>query len=136
MPTGNNFISPQSLKTATATTTTANSNYTDTPTNTQLLWTAGASGDLITKMTSLARATLTATEMQLFRSNDGGATKKYFMSLTYAAFTMSQTARNPTADWPFSTSNPLELGPNEQLYVAQGVTLAGGIVTTAEGSAY
>lgn len=136
MPTGNNIITPQTIKTENAVTTTANTTYTDSPTNTAVLWTAGSSGARITKLSSLARGTLTATELQLFRSSDGGTTKRYFNSLTYAAFTMSQTARNPTADWPYSESNPLVLDPSEILYVAQGVTLAGGIVHVAEGAEY
>ncbi|ALL14253.1 hypothetical protein [Caulobacter henricii] len=134
--TANSIITPQTIKSSNAVTVTANTTYTDAPTNTAVLWTAGVNGDRITKLTSLARATLTATELQLFRSSDGGTTKRFFGSLTYAAFTQVQNARNPTADWPYSESNPLTLGPNEILYVAQGVTLAAGIVHVAEGCAF
>lgn len=134
--TANSIITPQTPRAATAVAATANSTYSDTPTNTVALITAGANGARITKLTALARATVTATELQLFRSLDAGTTKRFFRSKLMAAYTVAQTTENVATDFGYSDDNPLVLGANEVLYAAIGVTLGGGIVFSAEGADY
>lgn len=134
--TANSIITPQTPRSATAVAVTANSTYSDTPTNTVALFTAGPNGSRITRITASARATVTATELQLYRSVDAGTTKRFFRSKLMAAYTVAQTTENVATDFGFSDDNPLILGANEVLYAAIGVNLAGGIVFNAEGADY
>ena len=123
----------QSVKTAQAVCTAAKTTYNDA-TNAVLLWTAGADGSLIKKLSAAPRATVTATQLQLYISKDSGTTLHLIDSELMAAYTMAQTTAVPeTAFGNISESTPLRLGPTERLYVAAGVALAGGIVFAAEG---
>jgi hypothetical protein len=80
-----------------AVTTTANSTYSGAVTNTALLAVAGPDGSLVTRISSIPRATVTATQMQLYRSKDGGTTFQFFTTALMAAYTMLQTtACTPT----------------------------------------
>lgn len=133
--TANSIITPQAPKAGTAVATTANSTYTDTPTNTALLITAGPNGSRVTKISAMARATVTITELQLFRSSDTGTTKRLFNSKQMPAYTVAQTTGNTPADFNYSDANPLILASLEQIYVGVGVSNAG-IVFTAEWADY
>lgn len=133
--TPNSIVTPQTPRSATAVATTANSTYSDTPTNSVALWTAGANGSRITKVTALARATVTATELQLFASADAGTTKRLIKSKLMSAYTVAQTTGQSEADFGYSEDNPLILGAAEVLYCAIGVTNTG-IVFRAEGADY
>jgi hypothetical protein len=133
--TPNSIITPQTPRSSTCVCTTANTNYTDSPTNTQTLWTAGANGSRVTKITALSRATVTATELQLFVSSDGGTTKRFLASRLMSAYTVAQTTGQSAADFGFSDTSPVILGANEVLYAAIGVTQTG-IVFRAEGADY
>ena len=134
--TANSIITPQTLKSGTAVCTTANSNYSDTPTNSQVLVTAGANGARLTKITALARATVTATELQLYRDGDGtGTLKRLFGSKAMAAYTVAQTTANAATDFGFSDANPVILAAGEKLYAAIGVSNTG-IVFAAEWADY
>ena len=134
--TANSIITPQTLKSGTAVCTTANSNYSDTPTNSQVLVTAGANGARLTKITALARATVTATELQLYRDGDGtGTLKRLFGSKAMAAYTVAQTTANAATDFGFSDANPVILSAGEKLYAAIGVSNTG-IVFAAEWADY
>ena len=94
-----------------------------------------ANGARITRLTALARATNTATELQLYVSNDGGTTKRLIRSILMAAYTVAQTTKQTEADFGFSDTSPLILQAGEQLWLATGVTNTG-IVGRAEGGAY
>ena len=134
--TANSIITPQTLKSATAVCTTANSTYSDTPTNSQVLVTAGANGARLTKITALARATVTATELQLYRDGDGtGTLKRLFASKLMAAYTVAQTTANAATDFGFSDANPVILAAGEKIYAAIGVSNTG-IVFAAEWADY
>jgi hypothetical protein len=133
--TPNSIVTPQTINTGTAVCTTANTTYSDTPTNSVLLFTAGANGSRLTKITALARATVTATECQLFRSSDGGTTKRFFDSALMAAYTVAATTKQTKADFGYTDLAPLILEPGEQIYAAIGVTNTG-IVFNAEGADY
>ena len=130
--TANSIVTPQALQTETAVATTANSTYTDSPTNSVLLVTAGANGARVIKITAIPRATVTATQLQLYRSPDAGTTKRFFDSEVMAAYTMAQTTQCLPVAFDYSEDNPLILEANERIYVAIGVTLASGIVFQAE----
>jgi hypothetical protein len=99
----------------------ANSTYTSSPTNTQLLVTAGANGGRLTRLAAIpCESITTADQLQVFRSLDGGSTKLFADSALMATYTMGQTTEAPTTDFGYSDDNPLILQPNERLYVAQG----------------
>jgi len=92
-------------------------------------------GARINRLTALARATNTATELQLYVSNDGGTTKRFIRSVLMAAYTVAQTTGQTATDFGYSDSSPLILNASETLYVAIGVTNTG-IVFRAEGFGY
>lgn len=134
--TANSIITPQTPRSASAVAATANTDRASTAANAVVLWTAGANGSRITRVTAIPRASVTATELQLFRSTDGGATRIYLKSKTMALFTVVNTAVNPETDFGYSDVNPLILGANEILYCGIAVALASGIAFTAEGADY
>jgi hypothetical protein len=94
-----------------------------------------ANGARITRLTALARATVSATELQLYVSNDGGTTKRLIRSILMAAYTVAQTTGQTAVDMGYSDSAPLILGASDTLYVGIGVTNTG-IVFRAEGFGY
>jgi hypothetical protein len=93
-------------------------------------------GVRLTSLTALARATVTATELQLYISNDGGTTKRLLQSKLMNAYTVVGTAGQPVVDFGYSDSTPLFLSASDTLYVAIGVSLASGIVFRAAGTGY
>ena len=134
--TPNSIITPQAIKSGTAVATTANSTYSDSPTNTAVLITAGPNGSRVTKISAVARATVTITELQLYRDGDGsGTAKRLFNSRQMAAYTVAQTTGNTPTDFGYSDGNPLILAPGEKIYAGIGVSNAG-IVFTAEWQDY
>ena len=130
----NSIITPQTPQSNFVACSTANATYTTTPTNTVLIATAGASGARLTKLRAIPLATVTATQLQEFRSLDAGATKRFSNSALMAAYTMAQTTAAPVTDFGYSDDNPKILQASEQLYVAIGVT--GAIAFEAEWANY
>lgn len=130
--TANSIVTPQAIKTASAVPVTANSTYSDTPTNTVLLLTAGLNGGRLTRLVAIPRATVTATQLQLYSSTDAGVTKRLIFTSLMNAYTMAQTTQAPATDFGFSDTFPLLLLASEALYVGIGVSLAGGIAFRAE----
>ena len=92
-------------------------------------------GVRITRLTALARATNTATELQLFVSPDGGTTRRFIRSVLLPAYTVATTTAQTGADFGYTDAAPLLLGPNDTLYVGISVTNTG-IVFNAQGFAY
>lgn len=133
--TANSIITPQTPLAATAVATTANTTYTDSPTNTVLLLAAQTNGCRITRINALARATVTATELQLYVSADSGTTKKLINSTVMAAYTVAATTAQTEIDLGYSETSPLILMSTESLYIGIGVTNTG-ILFRAEGFAY
>jgi hypothetical protein len=126
-------VFPQSMKTAQAVCTAAKTTYNDTA-NAVLLWTAGADGSLIKRLSAIPRATVTATQLQLYISKDAGVTLQLIDSELMLAYTMVQTSDvTETKFGNITEDNPLRLAANDRLYVATGVALAGGIVFQAQG---
>jgi len=92
-------------------------------------------GVRISRLTALARATNTATELQLFVSHDGGTTKRFIRSVLLPAYTVATTSAQAGQDFGYTDAAPLILGPNDTLYVGISVTNTG-IVFNAQGLAY
>jgi hypothetical protein len=120
--TANSIITPQTPRSNMVVCTTANTTYGASPTNTQKIVTAGANGARLTKLRAIPQATVTATQLQEFRSLDAGVTKRFANSVLMAAYTMAQTTAAPATDFGYSDDNPKILSAGEQLYVAAGVT--------------
>jgi hypothetical protein len=122
----------QTPKTATAVCTAA-ATLTDTPANTQLLVTAGTDGAILTRLTAIPRATVTASSLVLFLSKDGGTTQRLIDSELMSAYTMATTTAVPETVFAFySETAPLRLEAGDRIYVGSQVALAGGIVFRAE----
>lgn len=132
--TPNSIITPQAPRSSNALVTTANTTYTTAPTNTVALFTAGANGSRVTRIGAIPQATVTAAQLQLFRSRDAGTTKYVFGSALQAAYTMATTTAAPATDFGYSDDNPLILSPNEVLYAASSVTQT--VAFNAEGADY
>jgi len=96
----------------------------------------GINGVRITRLTALARASVGATELQLYVSNDGGTTKRFIRSKLMPAYTVAGTTGQTAIDFDYSDSSPLILSAAETLYVGIGASLASGIVFRAEGFSY
>lgn len=132
--TPNAFVSPQTIKTGSAATTTANTTYTDTPTNTVKLFTAGANGSRITRISACPRETVTADQLQVYASVDGGTTKRLINSSLMPATTVDATHAATPVDFGYSDDNPLILMALEELYVGAGLTKS--VAWRAEGADY
>jgi len=124
----------QTPKTSSAVVTGASDSLgSDTPANTVLLATAGADGALLTRLSAIPRATVTASSLLLWISLDSGTTKRLIDSALLAAHTVAATTAIPvTAFSRFSENAPERLQAGAQLYVGSAVALAAGIVFTAE----
>ena len=119
--------------------TAAKTTYSDGA-NAVLLSTAGANGSEYVHIAAIPRATVTATQVQLY-AYDGAS---YFLIATVlmAAYTMSQTTLCPATAFAhidgtvIGEVNPLRLQSGWKLYAGIGVALAGGIVVTASRKDY
>lgn len=120
--TPNSIVTPQAVKSnAIAQAFTANTNYT-APANTVLIVTAGPNGARLVGLRARPLANVTATELQEFRSKNGGSTKTPSGFAEQAsAHTKNQTTKPPTVDFGYSDQYPKLLEANEQIYVAVGV---------------
>lgn len=104
----------QYRRTYSATVTGANTNY-STPANTALLAVAGPDGALITRLSAVPRADVTANQMQLFLSKDGGTTFSFMTSALMSAYTFTPSSQvSPIAltqldGTLISETNPLPL---------------------------
>jgi len=130
----NTFTAPfaQTPKTATAVVT-AVATLTDTPSNTVLLVTAGSDGAILTRLTAIPRATVTASSLVVFISKDSGTTQRLIDAELMAAYTMATTTLVPETTFSLYTeTTPLRLEAGDRIYVGSQVALAGGIVFRAE----
>ena len=126
------FTAPfaQTPKTATATCTAADSL---SGTNTVLLETAGADGAILTKVSAMPLATVTATSLHLFISKDAGVTKQLIDSALLGAHTVATTTAIPRTVFDSITeTTPIRLEAGDELYVGIGVALAAGIIFNSE----
>lgn len=130
------FTAPfaQTPKTATAVATLATSSIaSDTPTNTVELLTAGPDGAVVTSLTAMPRATVTASSLLLFLRSNGDAQVRLIDSEVMGGHTVASTTAIPETRFEnISETNPLRLGAGDVLLVGSQVALAGGIVFKAE----
>lgn len=124
--TPNSIVSPQAVKSRTALATVAKTTFTDA-TNAVLLVTAGANGSVVYGITAAARATITASKLQIYRSSDSGTTLVLIRSRTMAAYTMANTDAQTEVDMGWSESTPLRLQTGDSLYCAAAVVPAGAV---------
>lgn len=136
--TSNSIVTPQGPLTGTAVCTTANAAYSGTtaspPTGVQTLIATQTNGARLTRVSALAMATVSATELQLFAYD--GTNYRFIGSKNMAAYTVSQTGGQSAVDMGFSDLAPLFLKPGESLCAAIGVANATGICFRAEGGFY
>ena len=126
------FTAPfaQTPKTATAIATAAASLA---GSNSMLLLTAGSDGCIVTSLTAIPRATVSASSLVLLLSKDGGLTQFLIDSELMGAYTMATTTAIPETTFSrISETTPLRLQAGDQLYVGSQVSLANGIVFKAE----
>lgn len=124
----------QTKKTGVAIATAAKTTYGDAV-NAVLLATAGAEGSLVRRITAIPRASNSASQLQLYRSSDGGVTLTLERTVLMAAATMSTSSVMLPTDLAIDFTKPMSLAGGatpERLYFAIGVALAGGVVATAE----
>lgn len=101
--------------------------------NAVLLATAGAEGAIVTRLSAIPRATVTARSLLVFSSKDSGVNLYLEDSALMAAHTVAVTTAIPvTAFNRYSEETPQRLEAGERLYVGTQVALAGGIVFNAE----
>lgn len=106
---------------------------TDTPTGTVALLTAGAEGCIVTRITAIPRATVTASSLVLFVKKAGQSNLRLIDSELMAAHTVAATTAIPeTTFGNVSDSAPLRLDAGDELHVGSQVALASGIVFTAQ----
>ena len=107
---------------------------TNTPTGTVALLTAGAEGCIVTRITAIPRATVTASSLVLFLVKSGAPTVYHLIdSELMAAHTVAATTAIPeTTFGNISDSTPLRLDAGDTLHVGSQVALAAGIVFTAQ----
>ena len=122
----------QTTKTSNAVVTAAD-DLTDDPANTVLLETAGTDGALLTKLTAMPRATVTASGLHLFISQDSGTTKRLIDSIMMDAHSVAVTTAIPVTSFDLiSEDTPIRLEAGDKLYVGSAVALAGGIIFKSE----
>lgn len=133
----NTFTSPfaQTYKTNAAAVTAALTGIgTSTVTGAVLLTTAGTNGALVTKISAIPRATVTAASLALFLVKASAPTVYQLIdSELMAAYTLAATTAIPeTAFGNIAPTTPLRLEAGDMLYVGSQVALAAGIVFYAE----
>jgi hypothetical protein len=129
--TPNSIITAQAIKSADAVCTAAKTTYNDS-TNAVRLVTAGANGSILYGLKAIPRATVTATQLQLYRSPDNGTTMQFINSALMAAYTMANTTAAPVTDLGYTETAPLRIAAGDTLWVGAAVALAGGIVFDAQ----
>lgn len=135
----NDAVFPQAFAHDACVCTAAKTTYNDGA-NAVLLSTAGANGSEYAKIAAIPRATVTATQLQLFAYD--GTTYYLLATALMPAYTMAQTTQ--CASTPLvhvdgttvSEASPLRLQAGWRLYAGIGVALAGGIVFHAQRKDY
>lgn len=96
--------------------------------------TAGANGAVVTRLTAIPRATVTASSLVLFLVKASAPTVFHLIdSELMPAYTLAATTAIPeTVFGNISNDTPLRLEAGDILYVGSQVLLAAGIVFTAQ----
>lgn len=134
MPMTNTAPFAQLPKTLTAAVTAAIGGLgTDTVTGLQLLCTAGINGAIVSSVSAIPRATVTASSLVLYLVKSAApAVYRPIDSVLMAAYTQAATTALPvTAFASISDATPMRLEAGDKLYVGSQVALAAGIAFTA-----
>src|SRR4051812_33068841 len=128
----NKVVTPQGLASGQAICVAAKTTYNDLL-NAQKAFTAGPNGAVLFSIKAVPRVTVTACQLQAYRSPDGVVANVFNYPLM-GAYTMAQPTIPPQTDFLYGEALPLRLAPNEQIWVATGVAFAGGVAfdVTAE----
>lgn len=129
--TPNSIVTAQAVKSASAVATAAKTTLSDS-TNAVKLLTPGANGSVLYGLKALARATVTATKVQLYRSPDNGTTMNLIATTVMAAYTMTNTDAQAVTDFGYTETSPLRVAAGDTLWIGASVALAGGIVFDAQ----
>lgn len=125
------FAQAARIQTAVATAATVGID-TDSPTGTVALLTAGEEGCIVTRITAIPRATVTASSLVLFVKKAGDTALRLIDSELMAAHTVAATTAIPeTTFGNISDSTPLRLDAGDELHAGTQVALAAGIVFAA-----
>ena len=136
--TPNSMVLPQLIRTTSTIVTAANTTYSGTaiPSGVLLLSAQGINGSVLRSLKAVPNATVTATQLQLFKWN---GTNLYLVdSQLMGAYTMATTTAVPVTDFGYSDSitryigNGSATGTTWSYYVGIGVALTAGITFTAE----
>lgn len=130
--TPNSIVTPQTIKTASCVAVTQSTDIDDSPTTSVELMTAGANGARVVKISSIPRATVTATMIGLYLERSGSGVKHLIDTALMSAHTVANTTEIPTTDWGYSEDAPILLAAGDKLHITIAVALAGGIVTFAQ----
>lgn len=109
------------------------------PTNTQLLFTAGPEGAVLTGLWTIPCGAVPATGLYLFRAPAGGGAKKYFIDSEFmpALTTFSAAAKIPKVKFSeYSELSTLRLGAGESLHGGIGTACPNGVVFFVQESEY
>lgn len=102
-------------------------------TDATLIYTAGAEGALISRLSACPLGTVTATGLTIYVEKVGTTVKLPKFSTTVPAYTLAATAKLPTlAISEVTESTPLRLGAGDKLYAASHVAQAVGVAVTGE----
>lgn len=106
---------------------------TDTVTGAQLLVTAGANGAIVTSISAMPRATVTASSLMLFLVKASASTiYRPIDSVLMTAYTLAVTTAVPVTAFPLiSDATPMRLEAGDKIYAGSQVALAAGISFTA-----
>lgn len=97
------------------------------------LYTAGAEGALVTRLSITPVGTVTATGVVLYVLRSGDSVRVPRFSATVGAYTLAATAKLPVQILSeVSESAPLRLGAGDKLYAATLVANAAGIAVAGE----
>lgn len=125
------FAQAARIQTAVVTAAVANL-ATDTPTGTVAVLTAGPEGCVVSRVTAIPRATVTASSLVLFVKKSGQNALRLIDSEQLATHTVTATTAIPeTIFGNISDSSPLRLDAGDELHVGSQVALAAGIVFAA-----
>src|SRR4051812_11417021 len=99
--TPNKLVTPQAMRAVHAIATAAKTTMNDAA-NAVLLAAASTNGSVLRRLAALPRATVTATQLHLWRSPDSGTTLYLVKTVLMPAYTVAQTTLNAETDFGYS----------------------------------
>ena len=124
--TQNKAVSSQALKAKNAICTAAKTTYNDAVGAVKLM-DAGPNGSVLYLLKATPRMTVTACQLQLYRSPDAGVTLNLIQTQLMGAYTMAATTQAPSTDFGYTEAAPLRLAIGDSLWVATGVAFTTGV---------